>query len=214
MYGSKWLDAKTPSRKVISYELHRVEGCWFVQRDYKTRMANYAYIATSLDGFIATLDGGVEWLDDVPNPDGSDFGFAEFIARMDAILMGSGTYEKVLSFGQWPYEKKVYVLSSRLESVPDELVGKVQIVNGAVVDVLADLKEQGVEHLYVDGGKVIQGLLREDLIDELIITKVPKLLGRGIPLFGALNQGMAFTHIETEVMNDYLVKSRYARNRD
>jgi dihydrofolate reductase len=186
----------------------------YIEYYKKTPMANYVYIATSLDGFIATLDGGVEWLDDVPNPDGSDFGFAAFIARVDAILMGSGTYEKVLSFGQWPYENKVFVLSQRIKSVPEELTGKVEIVKGPLADVIADLKGQGFEHLYVDGGKVIQRLLREDLIDELIITKIPKLLGKGIPLFGDLDEIMAFTHIETEVLNDCLVKSRYARNRD
>jgi dihydrofolate reductase len=174
-------------------------------------MSNYVYIATSLDGFIATPDGGVEWLDDVPNPDNGYFGYAAFISRVDAILMGSGTYEKVLTFGQWPYEKIVYVLSNRIESVPDELIDKVKIIKGPLADVLSNLKGQGIENLYIDGGKVIQSFLREDLIDELIITKVPKLLGKGIPLFGDLEGTMNFTHVETEVINNYLVKSRYVR---
>jgi dihydrofolate reductase len=174
-------------------------------------MSNYVYIATSLDGFIATPDGGVEWLDDVPNPDNVDFGYAPFISRVDAILMGSGTYEKVLTFGQWPYEKIVYVLSNRIESVPDELIDRIKIIKGPLADVLSTLKGQGIENLYIDGGKVIQSFLREDLIDELIITKVPKLLGKGIPLFGDLEGTMNFTHIETEVINNYLVKSRYVR---
>jgi len=176
-------------------------------------MANYVYIATSLDGFIATPDGGVEWLDDVPNPNKEDFGFAEFISRVDAILMGSGTYEKVLTFGQWPYEKKVYVLSNRIQSVPDNLKDKVWIISGEPRDVLSKLEKEGVENLYIDGGKVIQSFLREDLIDELIITRVPKLLGQGIPLFGELDEIVDFSHRETEIINDYLVKSRYVRNR-
>jgi dihydrofolate reductase len=174
-------------------------------------MANYVYIATSLDGFIATPDGGVEWLDDVPNPDKDDFGYGAFISRVDAIMMGSGTYEKVLTFGPWPYEKIVYVLSNRIVSVPEELIDRIKIINGPLEAVLSILKEQGIENLYIDGGKVIQSFLRKDLIDELIITKVPKLLGKGIPLFGDLEGTMNFTHVETEVINNYLVKSRYVR---
>ncbi len=176
-------------------------------------MANYVYIATSLDGFIATPDGGVEWLDDVPNPDGDDFGFSAFMDRVDAILMGSGTYEKVLTFGEWPYGKMVHVLSERLDSVPDALAGKVRIVRGPLPEVVADLARQGFRNLYVDGGKVIQDCLRHDLIDEMIISRIPKLLGKGIPLFGDLEEIMAFTHVETEVIHDYLVKSRYVRDR-
>ncbi|MBK1877070.1 dihydrofolate reductase family protein [Pelagicoccus mobilis] len=173
-------------------------------------MSNYVYIATSLDGYIATPDGGVEWLDDAPNPDGSDFGFAEFISRVDGILMGRGTFEKVLSFDMpWMYEKPVYVLSNSLSSVPEELEGKVMIVRGALREVLDRLSKEGVENLYVDGGKVIQSFLRERLIDELIITRIPKLLGKGIPLFGDLDEIMNFEHMETEVLNNYMVKSRY-----
>ena len=174
-------------------------------------MSNYVYIATSLDGFIATTEGGTEWLEDIPNPEGSDFGFSDFIARVDAILMGRATFEKVLSFGQWPYTKPVFVLSSRLESVPPELGSKARIVRGELVGVIEDLTSQGFENLYVDGGRLIQSLLRENLIDELIITRVPKLLGSGIPLFGELKQAVEFSHVETEVLENYLVKSRYLK---
>jgi dihydrofolate reductase len=175
-------------------------------------MANYVYIAASLDGYIATPDGGVEWLDDVPNPNKEDFGYSEFISRVDAILMGSGTYEKVLSFGQWPYEKDVYVLSNRIRSVTPELKDKVKIICGTPREVLLNLKKEGIENLYIDGGKVIQSFLRDDLIDELIITRIPKLLGRGLPLFGELDEMKDFAHLETEVINNYMVKSRYVRD--
>lgn len=174
-------------------------------------MANYVYIATSLDGFIATVDGGVEWLDDVPNPDQTDFGFSAFMARVDAILMGSNTFEKVLSFGQWPYPKTVYVLSNRIAAIPDNLEGKAQLIRGNPHEVVADLAKSGINNLYIDGGKIIQSFLREDLIDELIITRVPILLGKGIPLFGELENTMRFSHMETELFNNYLVKSRYKR---
>ena len=87
-------------------------------------MANYVYIAASLDGFIATPDGGIEWLEDVLNPKGSDFGFSEFVSRVDEILMGRTTFEKVLSFDQWRYDKAVFVLSETLNAAPSELEGK------------------------------------------------------------------------------------------
>ena len=82
-------------------------------------MANYVYIATSLDGFIADKDGGLDWLMEIPNPDKSDYGFAEFMNTVDALLMGRKTFEIVVSFGQWPYTKPVFVLSNSLKEIPD-----------------------------------------------------------------------------------------------
>ena len=177
-------------------------------------MANFVYIATSLDGFIATSDGGVDWLMEVPNPDHSDFGFADFFKRVDGVLMGTNSFKKVLSFGSWLYTKPVFVLSNSLKEIPSELEGKASFVRGSLTDVTQALASQGIQNLYIDGGKLIQSFLREDLIDEMIITKVPKLLGEGIPLFGNLDQMMDFTHVETETIHNCLVKSRYLRKRD
>ena len=174
-------------------------------------MANYVYIATSLDGFIATPDGGIEWLEGAPNPSGSDFGFAEFMSRVDALLMGRRTFEKLLNFGQWPYSIPVYVLSNTLKSVPDELMEKAEITTGSPSEVISKLGLKNHKNLYIDGGLLIQSFLKEDLIDELIVTRFPKLLGQGIPLFGDLNESLDFEHVETEVIENYLVKSRYRR---
>ena len=176
-------------------------------------MPNHVYIATSLDGFIATQDGGIEWLEDVPNPTGSDFGFADFLSRVDAVVMGRVTFEKVLTFGTWPYPLPVIVLSRTLTTVPPHLVGKVQLLGGPLADVLAQLEAQGLQRLYIDGGQVIQAFLREDRIDELTLTRFPKLLGTGLPLFGDLPQPLDFVHVETEVLANQLVKSRYRRVR-
>lgn len=176
-------------------------------------MANFVYIATSIDGFIATEDGGVEWLENVPNHDGSDLGFADFTARIDALVMGRKTYEKVLDFGQWPYEKPVFVLSNSLKSVPENLEGKADIVSGEIVSVIETLRSRGFQNLYIDGGKVIQSFLSQDLIDELIITRLPVLLGKGIPLFAELDEPLHFTHLSTKVLCDSLVQSRYIRER-
>jgi len=175
-------------------------------------VSNTVYIATSLDGYIADVNGSVDWLYAVPNPEGSDYGFAEFSAGIDALLMGRVTYETVLGFDvPWPYDKPVFVLSTTLEAVPEELLGKVEIVSGPVAEVVGRLHTRGFQRLYVDGGRVIQSLLAEDLIDELILTRIPVLLGGGSPLFDLLPEPQWFEHVETRVHGGQLVQSRYLK---
>lgn len=177
-------------------------------------MVVYVYVATSLDGFIAASDGGVDWLMEVPNPDGSDFGFGEFMRGVDALVMGRNTFEMVLGFGSWPYHKPVFVLSSTLREIPETLAGKAEIVRGPLDELLRRLAERGFRNLYVDGGQVIQSFLAEDRVDELIITRVPIVLGEGIPLFGHMPRRLKFEHRKTEVLAGTLVKSHYLRIRD
>ena len=174
-------------------------------------MVNYVYIATSLDGFIAASDGGLDWLEEIPNPEKSDYGFMEFMSGIDALVMGRKTFEKVLTFDSWPYNKPVYVLSKSGVKIPKELEGKVEIVNGNPKLVVDQLNELGHQNLYIDGGFTIQNFIEEDLIDEMIITRVPILLGEGIPLFGKLSQRLHFSHKKTEVHHDMLVISHYTR---
>jgi dihydrofolate reductase len=176
-------------------------------------MTNIVYIATSLDGFIATTDGGIDWLNDIPNPEQSDFGFVEFMESIDALVMGRNSFEKVLSFGEWPYEKPVFVLSNTMKEIPDDLKGKAEVISVKtnMKDLVSDLKERGFDNLYVDGGRVIQSFLKEDLIDEMIITTVPILLGAGIPLFGPLDEHLKFDIVHTEQFNNDLVKVHYRK---
>ena len=141
------------------------------------------YIATSVDGFIAREDGGIDWLPD--GDGGEDYGYEEFIGSVDAIVMGRNTYDLTSSFGSWPYEEKpVVVLSSRRVDIPEAIAGTVQSMSATPREVARRLAEQGFGHLYVDGGRTIQGFLNEGLIQRLIITRIPVLLGSGIPLFG------------------------------
>jgi dihydrofolate reductase len=172
---------------------------------------NYVYIATSIDGYIATSDGGIEWLHELPNPNNSDYGYSDFVKNIDALLMGRNSFEKVLTFDDWPYEKKVFVLSSTLNEVPSELIGKVEFISGTPIEILSIVNSQGFTNLYIDGGLVVQSFLAEDLIDELIVTRIPILLGGGIPLFGDLDKSLKFTHNNTEVYDNALVKSHYTR---
>jgi dihydrofolate reductase len=176
-------------------------------------MSNIVYIATSLDGYIAKVDGGIDWLMEIPNPDQSDYGFADFMNRIDGVLMGRKTYEIVQDFDQWIYTKPVFVLTQTLDALPGKWANKAEIVKGEPTEVIAALNNRGINNIYVDGGKTIQSLLSLDLIDEMIITKIPILLGDGIPLFSIGNPELKFEHIETDVYYGGLVKSRYLRKR-
>ena len=174
-------------------------------------MAIIIYIATSLDGFIAREDGNIDWLMEIPNPDNSDYGFSSFIDGIDGIIMGRNTFETVVSFNQWPYTKPVFILSNKLNKVPDAYKEKATIVKGDIGDIVESLKKDGIERIYVDGGKTIQSFLKRNLIDELIITRVPILLGSGIPLFVEMDFETKLKLVDSEILGDNLVKSTYTR---
>jgi dihydrofolate reductase len=178
-------------------------------------MSNTVYIATSIDGYIAREDGAIDWLMELPNPDNSDYGFSVFLDRIDGIIMGRKSFETVLEFNEWPYPKTkpIFVLSNSLDELPGGLPAKVEIVKGQLKRIIELLTDKGMNNLYIDGGKTIQSFLKEDLIDEMIITRIPILLGSGIPLFGKNNLELKFEHVETEVHNNMLVRSKYIRKR-
>jgi dihydrofolate reductase len=176
-------------------------------------MSTYVYVAQSIDGFIAGKDGDMDWLNDIPNPEKSDFGFAEFIDKIDVIVMGRHTFEKVQSFGMWPYTKPVLVISKTLTELAAEYDGKARVLNLEPIQIAEYLKKEDLTNLYIDGGLLIQSFLKNDLIDELIITTVPVLLGEGIPLFGKLDQSLKFKFQRSEVLVNSLVKSYYIRER-
>jgi len=178
-------------------------------------MKTMVYIAISLDGFIARTNGDLDWLMNPKNHSNEVLeGYNDFISKIDAIVIGSGTYEKVLTFSSWPYEKKVFLLSTSVKLLPKNLIEKVTILSMKPRELLNYLSSEGFSNIYVDGGKVIQGFLKEDCIDEVIITKVPVLIGSGIPLFGSLDNDLQFTHIKTNVYSNGLVKSHYERKRN
>jgi len=174
-------------------------------------MKNIVYIATSLDGFIAKENGDLGWLMEAPNPDNSDFGFNDFMESIDAIVMGKNTFEMVSSFGEWPYIKPVFVLSNSLEKVPENFKEKMEVISGDPESIVKELNSRKFNNLYIDGGITVQNFLKYDLIDEFIITRIPIILGKGIPLFGELEKEQKFEHIETEIFNNTLVKSKYRR---
>lgn len=176
---------------------------------------NKVFIARSLDGFIAGKNGEIDWLDMIPNPDQKDMGYHGFIEGIDAIVMGRGSFEIVLSFGeeQWPYKLPLFVLSTTLSKIPAHLEGKVEIINDQIPAVINYLHNKGYKNLYIDGGKTIHNFLKEDQIDELIITTIPIILGEGIPLFHNLPHRLEFEHVESKLLLDQLVQNHYRRKR-
>jgi dihydrofolate reductase len=135
------------------------------------------FIATSLDGFIARLDGGLDWLKPF---EGEEHGYGEFFAGVDALVIGRGTYETVLGFPEWPYGKKrVVVCTSR----PARPAHGEELWSGSPRALAEQLDREGVRRVYLDGGALVSSFLREGLVDEMTINVIPILLGSGLPLF-------------------------------
>jgi len=165
------------------------------------------FIGTSVDGFIARSNGDLDFL---PAGGGEPHGYDEFIASVDALVIGRKTFETVLAFPVWPYGKKrVVVLGSQPVDLSTVRGGVVEQLAGPPAEIVAKLAARGVHHLYVDGGITIQGFLRAGLIQRLIITRVPVLIGDGIPLFGTLPRDVRLRHVETQHYPSGLVKTEY-----
>jgi dihydrofolate reductase len=170
------------------------------------------FIGISVDGFIARANGDLDFL---PPGGGEPHGYEEFMATVDVLVIGRKTYETVLNFDKWPYgEKPVVVLSTHpLPPAPPEAV--IEHMAGAPAEIVARLASRGIGHIYVDGGITIQRFLRAGLIQRLIITRVPVLIGAGIPLFGEVPGDIALKHVATRQYLSGLVQSEYvvvARN--
>ncbi len=175
---------------------------------------NIVFIAKSLDGFIAGKNGELDWLHSIPNPDNIDMGFNSLMEEIDAVIMGRTTYETVCGFGgEWPYNKHVFVLSNSLKNVPEKLEKKVTLINGTPQEILDKIYDRGFFKLYIDGGRTVQNFIKEDLIDELIITTIPILLGGGFPLFGDLANPIEFEHIESKLFLNQVIQNHYKRRK-
>ncbi|MFO1183291.1 MAG: dihydrofolate reductase family protein [Bauldia sp.] len=174
-------------------------------------ITGHVFIAASVDGFIARSDGDIAWLDRYA-PGMEDHGYDAFMAGIDGLVMGRGTFEKVLTFGGWPFAKPVTVLSDTLreKDLRGDLAGKVRVSALAPREAMAKFAADGWRRVYVDGGKVIQSFLREGLIADMTVTRIPVLLGDGIPLFGSLPADVALRHVATRAFPSGLVQSTYA----
>jgi dihydrofolate reductase len=164
-------------------------------------------IGTSVDGFIARPNGDLDFL---PEGGGEPHGYQEFISSIDALVIGRKTFETVLAFEAWPYgDKRVVVLSSRPVDLSRVRAGRVEQMSGPPGEIVSKLAASGAGHLYVDGGVTIQRFLHAGLVQRLIITRVPVLIGEGIPLFGMLPRDLRLVHVETQHYPSGLVKTEY-----
>jgi dihydrofolate reductase len=161
----------------------------------------------SVDGFLARPDDALDFLH---AGEQEPHGFKEFLASVDVVVIGRRTFDVVLKLGHLAlYGKHVIVLSSRplnLSSVTGEVVEQML---GEPIEIVAQLKSRGFKHAYIDGGITIQRFLASGLIDRLVITRVPVLIGVGIPLFGLLPRDIRLRHIATRSYNGGLVQSEY-----
>jgi len=165
------------------------------------------FVGTSLDGFIARRNDDLDFL---PPGGGEPHGYKEFMATVDTIVIGRKTFEKVLTMGPWPYgEKRVVVLSRRAIDLTPAVGATVEQMTGTPAGIVEKLAAKGAQHLYVDGGITIQRFLRAGLIQHLTITRVPVLIGDGIPLFGALPNDVRLRHVATRHYRSGLVSSEY-----
>jgi dihydrofolate reductase len=164
------------------------------------------FVGTSVDGFIARPNGELDFL---PPGGGEPHGYNEFIATVDAIVIGRKTFETVLAMEDWPYEKKrVVVLSSRAVDL-SKARGAVEQMGGSPAEIVAQLAASGAHHLYIDGGITVQGFLRAGLVQRLVMTRVPVLIGEGIALFGSLPHDVRLHHVATRSYASGLVQSEY-----
>lgn len=168
------------------------------------------FIATSLDGFIARENGDIDWLTK-QNTDGEDHGYNALMASVGGLVMGRGSYETLAGFDTWPYQKPVIVLSKTLNErdLPDRLRGKVSFSRESPAVLMKRLNTEGWKAAYIDGGLIVQSFLRDGLIDEIILTRIPILLGAGKPLFGSMAADVDLVHISTKSFPSGLVQSTY-----
>jgi dihydrofolate reductase len=165
------------------------------------------FIGTSVDGFIARRNGSFDFL---PEGGGEPHGYNEFFASVDALVIGRKTFEIVLAFPEWPYgDKRVVVLSTQKLDLSKLPAGRVEQMQGSPREIVSKLEARGIRHIYVDGGVTIQRFLREGMIQRLIITRVPVLIGEGIPLFGSLPKDVRLEHVKTQHYPGGMVKTEY-----
>jgi len=173
------------------------------------RPATAAFLGMSLDGFIAGPDDELDWLEREGGPP-EDHGFAAFFASVDALLIGRRTWEVVGRFPEWPYGgKRVFVLTHR----PAEARHAERFLSGSPAEVLEALGEAGVRRAYVDGGRVVSQVLAAGLLDELTVSILPVVIGRGIRLFEDAGPERWLTLESHRAFAGGMVQLRYAARR-
>jgi dihydrofolate reductase len=168
------------------------------------------FIAASVDGYIARKDHSIDWLDNLNADPDQDYGFQDFIRNIDAILMGRNTFNVVMNLKDWSYgEMPIFVLTHHPTTLRLDKYENVRAIQGKPEEILAELEKRGFHHLYLDGGKTISEFLSASLVDEMIITRIPILLGKGIPLFNPVDKETKLELLSTMDFEDGLVQNKY-----
>jgi len=162
------------------------------------------YIATSIDGYIARKDGGLDWLDRVGGFD-EDYGFQELLDSIDALIIGRKTYEVATTVSD-PYPgKRVVVLSNSLDSVRKDM----ELYQGDLAELLTRLHRDGIEHIWIDGGNTISQFLSCQMVDMMTLSIIPVILGSGIPLFNVIEKEIPCHAISSQAYPSGLAQLRY-----
>lgn len=169
-----------------------------------------AFIATSIDGYIARSNYSIDWLEEASAGETQDFGYENFIRSVSVIVMGRKTFQKVLTFPEWPYySMRVIVMSSTFKEVPEALENTVQLFGGTVEELHYLLESEGEQHVYIDGSRVIQSYIKAGLLTDITLTTIPILIGDGIRLFGPIDQDIKMAHHETRAFQNGFVQTSY-----
>ncbi len=170
------------------------------------------YVAASLDGYIATSDGGIEWLSPFEGK-GEDYGYAAFYASIDAVLLGRRTYAQCLTFGEWPYPgKPCWVFSHGRIKINEP---GVTLTNQDPHQMVSELHARKLQRAWlVGGGELAGSFRREGFISEYIVSVVPVILGAGIPLFASGRPQEVLRLVETNAYRSGIVQLRYLREAD
>ncbi len=180
------------------------------------------FTATSVDGYIATKDGGVEWLNTAGNKDADmlehgDMGIKEYISSVDCMIMGRKCMDTLSSMNltpeQWFYGNlKMIVLSNTIKEAPENMKDKVEMYSGDLLTLISNLENEGHKHAYIDGGTTIQEFINLKLINEITITKAPILLGEGISLFGKTFKDIKLEKAEAIAFPNDFIQLKYKVN--
>lgn len=170
----------------------------------------HVFIATSLDGFVARTDHQLDWLLKQETA-GEDHGYDEHIARVDGLVMGRGSFETLMTFDKWPYDKPVVVMSKTMTAadVPAELEGKVRVTDLDPPELMRALHADGWSRAYVDGGKVVQSFIKLGLVEDIVLTLIPILIGDGVRLFGEIDADIDLELVGSRSYESGLVQVRY-----
>ncbi len=179
-------------------------------RQLKAMTSGHVFIAISLDGFIARGNHEIDWLTELDTGN-DDFGYGKFIETVDGIVMGRRTYEKVLTLGDWQYSKPVIVMSKSMsqEDVHPELADKVSMTNLDPCEIMDVLQAKGWNRVYVDGGQVVQAFLQAGLIQDMVLTVAPVLIGDGIRLFGSVDEDVNLELVDVRQFASGMVQAQY-----